>query len=51
MLRHIADASHRLAKTAIAVSRLMSNEGGLFGAKKAILMTVAISRMLYAVPV
>lgn len=42
--RYISEASHRSAKAAVAVSRLMPNVGGPSGAKREILMAVAMSR-------
>lgn len=49
--RHLAEAATRAAKAAAAVARLMPNMGGPSATKRALLQTVATSRLLYAAPV
>lgn len=47
---HVGDAAERASAAALAVSRLMPNVGGPSYAKRRILMSVAMSRLLYASP-
>lgn len=48
--KHLAEVSGRAVKAATAVARLMPNIGGPSSIKRATLMSVAKSRLLYAAP-
>lgn len=48
--KHLAEAFGRAVKAATAVTRLMANMGGPSTIKRATLMSVAMSRLLYAAP-